>query len=244
MMTESPELRVETLSEAQPTSAGSKAAYVAALFKGTLPKWPEAMIRISGGAFIASEFERGLIACGVPPRKIEIFTIDGSKVFPDLTPGFKPLKSAAGVGVQILYRPEQKRTVSAQFKMATGEPPVEVQFEVSPSGTEVEVGAQISVLKGYILKYAGASSADPSGKDRIRTIKIATKIVGLAQFDVGTQNKVATTIAGKVKEALTIQISKPLAIEFYGMGIAKYDTEKKESKLGSEFGLGLTITFD
>ena len=131
-----------------------------------------------------------------------------------------------------------------QFKPDSGEPPVDVPFEVSPDGREVEVGAQVTVLKGYIKKYAGASSADPAGRDRVRTIKIATKVIGLAQFDLGTQNQVATTLKAKVKEAISLEIVKGLTVEFYGAGFAKYDTEKNKAKLGTEFGAGITITWD
>ena len=130
-----------------------------------------------------------------------------------------------------------------QFKPDSGEPPVDVQFEVSPDGREVEVGTQVTVLKGYIKKYA-ASSADPSGRDRVRTIKIATKVIGLAQFDLGTQNQVATTLKAKVKEAISLEIVKGLTVEFYGAGFAKYDTETNKAKLGTEFGAGITITWD
>jgi len=131
-----------------------------------------------------------------------------------------------------------------QFKPDSGDPPVDVQFEVSPDGQEVEVGAQVAVLKGYIKKYVGASSSDPAGRDRIRTIKIATKVVGLAQFDIGTQNQVATTLKAKIKEAIYLEIAKGVTVEFYGAALAKYDTEKNKAKVGTDFGVGLTITWD
>jgi len=186
---------------------------------------------------------------GVPPGKIDLLTIDASNLFklpsspvPAGQPWIGPSTNSAGIS--ILYRPTLKRSVSMQFKPDTGEPLVEVLFEVSPDGKEIEIGAQVAVLKNYIKKYAGISSHDPSGKDRIRTIKIATKVIGLAQFDMGTQNHVATTLKTKVKEAITFEIVKGLTVEFYGAGLAKYDTEKDKVKVGTEFGLGLTITWD
>jgi hypothetical protein len=247
-MDESPEIRVDTLQEAHNRAPGSKPAYVAALFKGTLTKWPEARLRIAGGSFLANEVERSLVMLGVPPGKIELLPIDASKLFslpsspvPSGTPLIPPVHS---VGISILYRPALKRTVSMQFKPDSGDPPVDVQFEVSPDGKEIEVGAQVAVLKGYIKKYVGTSSSDPAGRDRILTIKIATKVVGLAQFDIGTQNQVAITLKAKIKEAIYLEIAKGVTVEFYGAALAKYDTEKNKAKVGTDFGVGLTITWD
>lgn len=246
MLTESPEIRVDTLAEAQSTGPGSKAAYVAALLKGTLAQWPEAVLRLSGGDFIGTEFAKRLLALGIPPRKIERLSINSSQVLRNVTPGLaNPFSLRVnGIGVAIVYRPGFKRKVSMQFKPDTGEPPVDVQFEVSPTGTEIEVGAEIAILKNYIKRFAGASSSDASGRDRIRTIKIATKVAGLAQFDMEMQNRVAATLKLKVKEALTFQVAKPVAIEFYGAGFAKYDLEKNKPKIGTEFGVGVTFSFD
>jgi hypothetical protein len=99
-MDESSEIRVETLQEAQNRTPGSKPAYVAALFKGTLTKWPEARLKISGGSFLASEVERSLVMLGVPPGKIERLTIDASNLFslpsspsPFGTPLIRPVNS-------------------------------------------------------------------------------------------------------------------------------------------------------
>lgn len=245
-MNQSPEIRVETLKEAQDSAPGSsKPAYVAAIFKGTLSTWPGAVLQVMGGRLIGEEVERTLVRLGVPPSKIEFVPFDGSKI-----PGFSPSPSyfgpgltnqVNGVSIVIQYRQLPKRRMSIQFKPDAGDPAVDVQFDVSPDGSEVEVGAQVTVLKNYIKKYAGASHAYPGS---IRTIKIATKVVGLAQFDVGTQNKVVTTLKTKVKEAITIEVMKGLAIEFYGAGFAKYKPSKAEGKIGTEFGVGLSITWD
>jgi hypothetical protein len=244
-MNQSPEIRVDSLREAQDLTPGSsKPAYVAAIFKGSLSRWPGAVIQVMGGQMIANAVEQTLLRLGVRQEKIEIIPLDASK-FTTASPwlgGSGMLQPVQGVSLSIVYRPMKRVTI--QFKPDAGDPPVDVQFDVSPDGTEVEVGAQVTVLKNYLVKYAGASRADSYGRGRIRTIKIATKVAGLAQFDFGTQNKVVTTLKGKVKEALTIEVAKGLAIEFYGAGFAKYKPSKPEAKLGGEFGVGLTITWD
>lgn len=248
-MHESPEIRVDSLQEANNTSPGSKPAYMAAIFKGTLTQWPGARLRVTGGSFLSNEVQRSLVMLGIPSDKIDLLTIDASNIFrlPSSSSSYGGsliTPSANSASISILYQATPKRRVAMQFQPDTGEPPVEVQFEVSPDGKEVEVGAQVTVLKNYIKKHAGTSNYDPNGKDRIRTIKIATKVIGLAQFDMGTQNQVATTLKTKIKEAISFEIVKGFTVEFYGAGFAKYDTEKSKVKAGTEFGAGLTISWD
>jgi hypothetical protein len=264
-MSESPEIRIESLKEAHDSKPGSKPAYVAQLFKGTLKEWPEAKIKIFGDLFLANEVEKSLVSLGVARGKIEILPFDASKIFnlPGSSglnkpaPSFwtadgslnivKPNRSPIQtVSVTILYLAAAKRNkVTMQFKPDSGDSLVDLNFDVSPDGTEIEVGAEVTAFKNYIKNI--------SSNDRIRSVKIATKVIGLAQFNVEIQNKVAVKLKTKIKEALTLEIVKGLAIEFYVAGVAEYGTAKKielnqkdekaNPKFGGEAGLGVTITF-
>jgi hypothetical protein len=227
-MKESPPLEVNR--NELGTSDGTPLAYAAALFKGTLPAYPDAVLRIVGNGTVAGMAQERLEGTlGVPKGKVQIF--------PVVDPRYQDT-----ISIAIVYTPGKagKRTVWVGFKLDLDNQYVNVTFEVSPDGAYVEeVGAQLTVLKQTIKKATSGG--------RVSDIKVATKVEGMAIFDRPTSDRVNLALKAKVKAAISGNVQlpvmkKPINVEFYGAGFSKYQDGK--FKPGAEFGLMLTVPFD
>jgi hypothetical protein len=237
-MTKSPPIQVQR-SEVElenATNNGMPLPYIAALFKGTLQAYPEAVLLIGGSlgvAKIAQEKLEGSL--GVPLNKIEIISI------PDLR--FKDK-----VSIEISYFPDAsrshnvsfKRKVCVEFEVKLDK--VELEFEFSPDGALLEE-AKInwSPLKALIGRQSSGGL--------VQNIKLAAKFSSSVSFDRQTLAKVETTIANKMKAVLSADVKIPgtkklINVEIYGAGGSKYKLNDGTSKSVFEGGVMFTVPFD
>ncbi len=229
-MKESPAITVTDQRQDLETAPGSKLAYVAALFKGTLPAWPGATLKLAGDGMLAGQLQDRLErSLGVPSGKIRIAQIPNS--------GFPK------VDISIVYFSGHKgiRKVWVEFKVADFGLPVNVEFEVGPDGAYVEeVKVQFDRLKQEIKKEAL--------RGKVQNIKIVTKIEGLAEFDRERSDKVKEKLKAKIKAGLTANVRLPgtarsINVQLTGALFVKLD-ETGKVKPGGEVFLLLTIPFD
>lgn len=208
-------------------------AYVAALLKGSLPVWPEAVARITGNGMIASSaWEQLERVHGVPTGHVRIDQV------------FRP-KLHDSVSVAIVYAAASAststRSVWVEFKLDLEALPIKVEFKVSPDGAYVEeVEAGLEKLKAVIKKHALGG--------RIQNIKIGTTPIGTAEFDRETSDAVKTSLKAKIKTALSADVQLPgmkraVTVELYGSIFSKIQLDGV-TKAGGEAGLTLTIPLD
>lgn len=211
------------------TESGDPLPYIAALFKGSLPSWPAATLKITGNGMIAGMAQDRLEqSLGVPRGKTQI-----AQVF--------DRQYQDSVNISIVYFPPAAgtRSVWVAFQLDLEQLPISVEFEVSPDGAYVEeVKAEFDKLKAIVKKYASKG---------VQNIKIGTKISGTALFDRETSTKVEQALKAKVKALLSADVRLPgmkraVTIELYGSFFSKFEDGK--SKSGIEGGLMLTVPYD
>lgn len=212
------------------TFEGSPLAYVAALFKGTLPSYPAAVLLIAGSSSVAGRaHDRLTNALGVPAYKIQQIPI-ADRQFQD------------SVNIVISYFPDPlasgKQKLPVEFKVEWEK--VTVEFEVSPDGAYVEeIKAQWAPLKLLIKKHALSGIT--------QNLKVGTKIESLISFDRETSVKIETSIKNKLKLALSADVlfpgtKKTINVEFYGAG--GFKLKDGSIKPVFEGGVMLTVPFD
>jgi len=209
------------------TEPGDPLPYIAALFKGSLPSWPAATLKITGNGMIGGmaqdRLERPL---GVPRAKIQI-----AQVF--------DRQYQDSVNISIVYFPPAAGTQSVwvAFQLDLEQLPISVEFKVSPDGAYVEeVKAEFDKLKAVIKQYASRG---------VQKIKIGTTISGTASWDRETSTKVERALEAKVKVLLSADLRLPgmaraITVELYGSFASKFDDKKP----GIEGGLMLTVPYD
>jgi hypothetical protein len=194
--------------------------YVAALFKGTLPVWPGAYLIVTGRKTYLEVSKRGLTDRGVPWHKIlTVLDWEGPSTNPE----------ARVVKYEIEYRPLRK--VTAVFTPESGGSPVEVHYEITPDGTVVEAGGQLTLLKDFLWNKSG------------QVVKVAVKLKGLAELDFATQNTVKTVLKGKITGVYDVTVTKGISVELYLDTFVKHATakdpdepNKPQTKFGAEVG--------
>ncbi len=220
------------------TNNGMPLPYIAALFKGTLQAYPGAVLLISGSLGVAKIVQEKLqSSLGVPPNKIEIMSI------PDLRLQDK-------VNIEISYFPDVSRSPNVGFflnikgwiEFEAKFEKVEMEFEFSPDGALLEE-AKInwSPLKVLIGRQSSGGL--------VQNIKLATKFSSSVSFDRQTLAKVETTIANKMKVALSADVNIPgtkklINVELYGAGGSKYKLNDGTIKSVFEGGVMFTVPFD
>jgi hypothetical protein len=210
---------------------GNALAYAAALLKGTLPTWPQAVLKLAGRDMVARAAQDRLEQVhGVPRGKAQVEPIFGAEN-PD------------SISVSIEYFPARPgmRKVWVEFKLDLESLPIKVDFEVSPDGAFVEEAkVDFDRLKTTIKKHAFGG--------RVQNIKIATKPGGIASFERPTSDKVKAALKAKIKAALSADVRlpgmrKPVNVELYGSIFSKFQDDGV-IKNGGEAGLMLTVPFD
>lgn len=218
------------------TNNGMPLPYIAALFKGTLQAYPEAVLLIGGSLGVAKiaqeKLERSL---GVPLNKIEIISI------PDL-------RFQDKVNIEISYFSDVSRSHNVTFKRKVWVEfevkldKAELEFEFSPDGALLEE-AKInwSPLKALIGRQSSGGL--------VQNIKLATKFSSSVSFDRQTLAKVETTIANKMKVVMSADVNIPgtkrlINVELYGAGGSKYKLNDGTIKSVFEGGVMFTVPFD
>ena len=208
---------------------GSVVPNIAALFKQVLTIHAGAMLRITGSSTLAAKVQDRLrdIASG---DRFQIVAVTGPQYndsvdvvivfFPIFGP---PVAPANG-----------KRKVPVQFKLDLEALPITVDFEVSSDGTVEEIKAQWYPLKAKIREYAL--------NGRVKNIKIATKIEGVALFDRQAAGNFETALKAKIRSAFSADVlfgNQMINIEFYGAAAMKFKGD--ETKSIFEGGFMLTV---
>jgi hypothetical protein len=207
---------------------GNKLAYVAQLYKGSVPAWPAAIIAITGSTGCGSKAaDRLYNKYGVPSSRITI------------VPGYSgPQGDQAAIGLIYFPEPAGTKKFKLQFKFDLGEI-VEVEFEVSPDGAYVEsVEATVEMLKKKIKEKAFGG--------RVKDIKVAVKPSVEIEWEREVSTKAKMEITNKLKVALEGEVKLPgnitVKVELYGSFFRKYPADEAP-KTGIEGGLVLSVPF-
>lgn len=221
-MIRSPALRTDG-SRLETSESDDVLNYVTALFKGTLPVWPGAYLIVTGRKRYLEVARRKLMERGVPWYKI-VSVPDWES--PSLNP------ESLIVKIEIEYRPLRKVTV--QFTPDSGGSPFEAHFEVTPDGSVVEIGGNLTLLKNYLHNKNG------------QVVKVAMKLKGLTELDMATQNKVKSVLKGKITAVYEVVAAKGVSVEMYLDTFIKHATEKDpeeptkpQTKFGAEVGVSV-----
>lgn len=239
-MTKSPPIQVQRnqVEFENATTNGMPLPYIAALFKGTLPAYPEAVLLISGSLGVAKiaqdKLERLL---GVPLNKIEILSIPDPRL-------------QDKVNIEISYFPDASRSADVTYSLKrkcwiefeAKLDKVEVEFEFLPDGALLEEAKiEWSPLKALIGRQSSGGL--------VQNIKLAAKFNSSVSWDRQTLAKVETTITNKMKLALSADVNIPgtkklINVELYGAGGSKYKLNDGTTKNVFEGGVILTVPFN
>ena len=236
-MNQSPAIQVtrKEVESVDATVPGKPLPYVAALFKGTLPAYPNAVLLIGGSLGVARIVQQKLEQpLGIPSNKIEIVSIPDSRLNDT-------------VNISISYYPNSyfntwtaKQKVWVEFEVKGDA--VEIEFEFSPDNVLLEdIKVDWKPLKMLIAKNATGQT--------IQNITLTTKIKSSVSFDRETLAKVETSIKEKVQVGVSADFRFPgtrkqINIELYGSGGFKYQLNDGKIKPVFEGGVMFTVPFD
>lgn len=206
--------------------------------KGTLPIHPAAILRITGTPLVVHTLQDRLMHThGVPKDKIQIIPINDQHFSVDVVIVFSPVFGPPP--------PAGKQKFKVELKADDKPLPFEIEFETSPDGTMVK---EVQVQWDSPLKKV----IDDSVRMKVRHLKIATKVKGLAGFDRTALNNIDRELKLKIYNTLSFYLktgSQHIKIEFYAAGGIKYAKSEAppqdyKFKAFGEVGAVITFPFD